>query len=129
MLDTRSVTDPAGFLEEKLSQCSSLEDLEVLLTRFLASGLSVWHDGTLLHTRQLVQRVGNLRLVIYPHDHDPPHFHVWGPDVDARFLLSDCSLLSGDVQRSDRDRIRWVFDHGGKDKLEIIWARMAKPQS
>jgi hypothetical protein len=30
---------------------------------------------------------GNLRVVIYPHDHLPEHVHVIGPDCEAVFEL------------------------------------------
>ncbi len=29
----------------------------------------------------------NLKLYIYPKDHDPPHVHVVGPDCEARFYI------------------------------------------
>lgn len=34
-------------------------------------------------------RTRNLRVVIYPNDHDPPHVHVIAPDAEAKFELSD----------------------------------------
>lgn len=31
--------------------------------------------------------VGNLRIVIYPNDHAPPHVHVVGPDGEAKVRI------------------------------------------
>lgn len=45
-------------------------------------------------------RLGNLRVVIYPNDHDPPHVHLIGPDCHAKIRLGTAktrpSLISND---------------------------------
>ena len=45
---------------------------------------------TLLRTR-------NLRFVIYPHDHEPAHIHVYGPNAKAKFEIETlkCIYCSG----------------------------------
>ena len=34
-----------------------------------------------------VLRLGGLRVVIYPNDHEPPHVHLVGPDCHAKIRL------------------------------------------
>jgi hypothetical protein len=45
-------------------------------------------------------RVGGLRIMIYTHDHPPPHVHVVGPDREARLALGngtqDAQVLNND---------------------------------
>ena len=37
-----------------------------------------------------VLKIRNLRFVIYPKDHKPPHVHVFNPDgCEARFKIED----------------------------------------
>ena len=47
-----------------------------------------------------VLRLGSLRVVIYPNDHEPPHVHLVGPDCHARIRLGTDkrkpSILSND---------------------------------
>jgi hypothetical protein len=40
-----------------------------------------------------VVRTRNLRIVIYPQDHNPPHVHVLGPGAEAKFNLKDFECL------------------------------------
>ncbi len=47
---------------------------------------------------------GNLRVVIYPHDHLPEHVHVIGPDCEAVFELH-CPGGPGDITRG-----LWIQD-------------------
>jgi hypothetical protein len=35
----------------------------------------------------------NLRIVIYPKDHQPPHVHVLGPNAEAKFRLDDMTCF------------------------------------
>ncbi|HEY4299011.1 MAG TPA: DUF4160 domain-containing protein [Paraburkholderia sp.] len=36
----------------------------------------------------ILARIGGLIVVIYPHDHAPPHVHVLGPDGEIIFILN-----------------------------------------
>ena len=38
-------------------------------------------------------RVNDLRLVIYPNDHGPPHVHVLGPGWELKVRLKDSPVL------------------------------------
>lgn len=39
-------------------------------------------------------RHNNLRLVIYPNDHGPPHVHVVGPDFEVKVDLHSLEIMS-----------------------------------
>ena len=41
-----------------------------------------------------VFRTQNLRFVIYPKDHPPPHVHVIGPNLEAKFEIETQKLIS-----------------------------------
>lgn len=41
-----------------------------------------------------VLRVGNLRIVIYFRDHQPPHVHVIGPGQEAVFEIENLRCIS-----------------------------------
>ena len=34
-----------------------------------------------------VLRIGGLRFVIWPNDHDPPHVHVFSADAEAKIAI------------------------------------------
>lgn len=53
----------------------------------------------------LLLRAKNLRIVIYPKDHDPPHVHVIGPGAEAKFLIDslDCVYSRGFSKRALRE--------------------------
>ena len=47
-----------------------------------------------------VLRLGSLRVVIYPNDHEPPHVHLLGPGCRAKIRLGTAgrkpSIVSND---------------------------------
>lgn len=36
---------------------------------------------------------GKIRIVIFPRDHNPPHVHVIGPEREAKFSITEISLI------------------------------------
>lgn len=44
-----------------------------------------------------VKDFGRFRIRVYYGDHNPPHFHIVGPDFAAQVAFSDLSVLNGDV--------------------------------
>lgn len=57
--------------------------------------------------KERIDKIRNMEIVIYSNDHNPPHFHVFSKDksINAKFLISDCSFLSGEISTKDRKRI------------------------
>lgn len=67
-----------------------IKHLEIFLA-YLLNNSDVLYDGTVVEQRKLVERIGNIKIEIFPGDHDPPHFHVRYPDnkINARFSLNE----------------------------------------
>ena len=68
--------------------------------------------------------------MIFRNDHDPPHFHVFGPEFSAKFAIADCQLLSskGRIRRRDiRDVAAWGQKHRATISLNWDLARAGKP--
>ncbi len=65
--------------------------------------------------------VGNLRVVIYPKDHQPPHVHVIGPDGEAKFELKnfECIFVRG-FSKGDVRRMK-TFLRERKTLLKEAW--------
>jgi hypothetical protein len=122
--DLRAVTKPEEYFRGCITGAPDLEHLAKVLAELLDAPLAVWEDGTLTHIRARVAQVRNLVLHVYPLDHDPPHFHVVGPNTDAKFSLADGRCLGGRINGRSEELIRWFFNEGGRDKLLAGWARM-----
>jgi hypothetical protein len=72
--------------------------------------------------RQQVGRVRHMIFKIYSNDHNPPHFHVISVDrtVNAKFTLSDCELLSGEISAQDKKRVEAFFSFA-KELMIKVW--------
>ena len=93
------------------------------LSYYLSAPLEYVLNGIRIKERILTS--GNLQLIIYSNDHNPPHFHVKTKDgtIDARFAIADCAPLKGNIINStDEKRIR-LFHADIKVKLmmESAW--------
>lgn len=100
---------PSALLDRRAREASSLEDAAWLLTILFSEGYSVWSDGTLLHTRQLVDRIGALQIHVYANEHPPPHFHIKGNDVDAVFTIDNCTFIRGNIDRREKGLVEWWY--------------------
>ena len=104
----------------------TLDELSTNLRRLLESGCYVWEepDGRriLLNTRERVGTINGLSIAIYSDEHNPPHFHVRSPHINATFTLADCTLLTGEVDRKTRDLILYWYAER-KDNLIAVWNR------
>ena len=74
--------------------------------------------------KELVDMVRNMRIIIYSNDHEPPHFHVIAKDnsINAKFLIKDCTFISGEIGSKDMKRIQ-TFHRDIKTQMvmEMIW--------
>lgn len=77
-----------------------------------------------LEIKQQVEKIDNLKVLIYSNDHLPAHFHVISNDkqVDAKFRIDDGTLISGKISTKDVKKIT-VFYNSSKTKLILkkIW--------
>lgn len=68
--------------------------------------------------KEEVDRVRSMSVIIYPNDHNPPHFHVKSKngDVDAKFKIDDGEYISGTISGKDLKRIKAFYN---SDKAQI----------
>ena len=68
-----------------------------------------------------VLRTRNMRVVVYPSDHQPPHVHVIGPEAEAKFRIEDlhCFYCRGFTRRHIEE-LR-AFLEPRKDQLKEAW--------
>lgn len=76
--------------------------------------------------KERVETIDNLEVIIYPNDHNPPHFHVKSKDlkIDAKFLIETGELYKGEISSKDLKKIK-AFYQGPKGKIlmGIIWKK------
>ena len=74
--------------------------------------------------KERIATIKDLRVIIYSNDHNPPHFHVISKDykINAKFLIENCELISGEMKSKDLKRIK-AFYKSPKTKMvmEMIW--------
>lgn len=74
--------------------------------------------------KERVTTLRNMHIIIYPNDHDPPHFHVKSKDktIDAKFQIKDGAYISGDISNKDLKRIKDFFnDVKTQTLMKKIW--------
>lgn len=79
-----------------------------------------------LATKERVQKIDNLEVIIHSRDHTPPHFHVKSKDmkIDAKFSIEKCELLSGEISSKNLKKINAFYQSTkGKLVLEAIWKK------
>lgn len=79
-------------------------------------------DGKLFSRKVRVARSEDLVVNVYPHDHDPPHFHVISKQrgISALFSIPDVELLevrAGRLTSSDRKKIQYLFRQSPLQKV------------
>lgn len=101
----------------------SVEQFERHLETLLGNGVYIFDDGGRkfpIFGKALVERINGLRIVIYPREHAPPHFHVTGGEMDASFRIEDGTLLQGMADSRTRDLIEYWFIKA-KPRLIEVW--------
>jgi hypothetical protein len=106
--------------DQLIAGASSLDDLAAALETLLSGGYSVWTDGRLIQIKALVGRVSGLRIVVYPREHPPPHFHVVAPGLNASFSILDGSPLEGELDAARLRLIQYWFRRS-RPKLIAAW--------
>ena len=70
-------------------------------------------------------KVANLKsagIYIYADDHNPPHFHLVGPDTEASFYISNCEMYVGAAtKKAMKDIGDWWSAPANKKLLEDKW--------
>jgi hypothetical protein len=64
-------------------------------------------------------RFGNVKIAMYPGDHNPPHFHLLTPDHAAIVSLATLEIIAGFVPRQTYEMARaWAVDH-----MDELWSK------
>ncbi len=98
-------------VEDTIKKPQNLADyLEIHL-----DSTAVWPDGRVLKTKRWIASAGDLQIHIYPHDHDPPHFHVISKQrgIDGRFSIHTLELINdkrGHISPNDVKKIKYFFE-------------------
>lgn len=122
-----------GLIEKMRLKIKKLEifekTLEDLLKYYLAlddASLELHLKDPALATKERVETIEDLQVIIYPNDHNPPHFHVLSKNrkINAKFTIENCELISGNMSSKNLKKIE-AFYKGMKGKmiLEIIWQK------
>lgn len=69
-----------------------------------------------------------ITITMYFKDHPPPHFHARYGEHEAKFFISDGTLLEGVFPRMARRRVtEWARRH--REELTLNWQRAEQRQS
>lgn len=79
--------------------------------------------GNLFAQRELVGKIQNLKLYIYPKDHNPPHFHVRSPDFDASFNILTCEIINGNIDLKSYKKIK-IWHESSIELLINTWENL-----
>lgn len=68
---------------------------------------------------------GGFQIMMYFHDHNPPHVHVESADFRALVSIEDAGIFDGSIDaKFRRDALDWVKEH--KNELLRKWAEYQK---
>lgn len=74
--------------------------------------------------KQRIEKIGDLEVLIYSDDHNPPHFHVKTHDwsIDAKFSIETGEYMSGEIDTKTLKKIK-AFYNSPKTQLILtnIW--------
>lgn len=73
--------------------------------------------------KERVEKIGDLEIIIYTNDHNPPHFHVKTKErnVDAKFLIETGEYLSGEIDSKNLKKIKAFYLSPKAKILMEIW--------
>jgi len=83
--------------------------LKELLTYYLGlddNSLEKHLKSSNLATKERVDTINDLNILIFSNDHNPPHFHVKSNDLK----IEDCELISGEISSKHLKRIKAFYD-------------------
>lgn len=67
----------------------------------------------------------SVAIQMYPDNHNPPHFHLVGPDFEIMVRLDNLDVLEGSgkiARRIFQDAIAWA--EANKEELYREWVRL-----
>ncbi len=86
---------------------------------FIFNNSEVTPSGQVVEKRYLVGTVKNLKIVIHPNEHPPPHFHVLSDEINASIDVITCELLRGEIKNSDMKKIKYWHSLNSKEIIRV----------
>jgi hypothetical protein len=69
--------------------------------------------------------LSNCKVYIYPGDHNPPHFHLRGPNSRALVDIVTLEVLAGKAHKVDLAEVRlWALNPENLEILVSEWRRL-----
>jgi hypothetical protein len=90
-----------------------------LMLRNCLQNTIVNDNGEVYEIKKLVDKINNLKIHIYPNDHNPPHVHVLTDNIDASFNIKTGELIKGTIEPKDQKRIKYFYENQRENLLEI----------
>jgi hypothetical protein len=69
--------------------------------------------------------LSNCKIYVYPGDHNPPHFHLKGPNLKALVDMVTFEVLAGRAHRTDlAEAVEWASNPENAALLVSEWRRL-----
>ncbi len=68
-------------------------------------------------------RSGKVAIRMFRDDHEPPHFHIWTPDLEMMVALAGLSTLRGNLRKRDYE-IAMAWARSNLDLLRERWTEL-----
>ena len=69
--------------------------------------------------------LSNCKIYLYPGDHNPPHFHLRGPNSKALINIVTLEVMAGKVSKTDLAEVRaWAAKPENLALLVAEWRRL-----
>lgn len=70
-------------------------------------------------------QLSNCKIYIYPGDHNPPHFHLRGPNSRASLDMVTLEVIAGKASKTDLAEVReWAAKPANLAILVSEWKRL-----
>lgn len=108
-------------LGQRIHNATSLDDLAETLEELLSGPYEAWPNGQLICIKVLVEAVKDVKIVIRPNDHPPPHFHALVQGRSASFEIESGRHLIGDIGPRHTRLVRDWWIGKARHRLMAIW--------
>jgi hypothetical protein len=69
--------------------------------------------------------LSNCKVYVYPGDHNPPHFHLRGPDSRASIDMVTLEVIAGKASKKDLAEVKeWAAKPENLAVLVLEWRRL-----
>jgi ribosomal protein L25 (general stress protein Ctc) len=96
---------------------------EIILSPIINNYFS---NNLALIEKERIATLGNMQIIIYSNDHNPPHFHVKSKDltIDAKFKIENCEYISGTITGKEIKIVEKFYnDVKVKMLMKQIWSK------